>query len=314
MTEKRERDAERGLEGDLRAYRTVTDRDLPSLQDTARMLRPSSAGPSPRHIEEGFWMKSRRFLSVRPALTAVGALLVVAAILGIVPISYERTTGHQVTLALTGPALDATSLEKVARELKSSLGAQQVHVSTAGGPAEIVAQVASRRGQEVARTAQAFAAALGAKGMNFNVEVTPQKERVSSNMYALAMDRAIELNIDRTGKTPAQIEADIRAQLEAAGIQNPQVQVTQEGNQTQVQIHANSSDPQAGERQFNVNLKGDGTDPMHAQLHRFEVKRTPGMTDADVRADIERQMREAGVQGTVTVENGKVQIKVDKHQ
>jgi hypothetical protein len=318
MNENRKSDMERVVERDLHAYRSVTERELPSLDDTARLLRARAAGPRPRESEEGFWMKNRRFLHARPGLTLAAALVVVALVLGIVPISYERTTGHDVALTLAGTSLDAQTVTKIASQFKGALGAENVRIAMTGaegaGTTDIVGRVDGRRGAAVERTARAFASALGSKGIASRVEVTPVKERVSSNVYALAMSRAIELRIDRAGRTPAQMEADIRAQLEAAGIENPTVSVTQAGDQTSVKVVAKSSSPADGEREINLQLNAGGSAPLDAKLQRFEVKRTPGMTDADVKAEVERQMREAGVEGEVTVENGEVRVKVEQHE
>jgi hypothetical protein len=296
---------------DLRAYRDRADRGLPTIDDTARLLR-SHAG------EEGFWMKSRRLLNARPALTVAGALVVIALVLGVVPISYEQTTGQDVALKLagaTGASFDAAMVSKIAAQFKSALGAEKASVMLTGGAeagASIVARVGGNRGGVARRTAQAFAQALAGKGIGARVEVTPVRQRVSSSVAAYAMSKAIELRIERAGKTPAQMEADLRAQLEAAGIQNPQVTVTQEGDKTNVTVQANSSSPADGDREIKLELHAGGTDDMKASLNRIEVERKPGMTDADVKAEVERQMREAGVQGEVTVTDGRIEIQVHK--
>lgn len=314
MTEHRESDAGRRLARDLEAFRAMTARDLPDLDDTARAL----AGPRPRDTREDWFMRSIRFLRARPWITTAAATAALAAVLLLVPMSYERTTGHDVTMALSGN-LDRGSLEKIAGEMKKALGADGVRVTRlgdAGSPkTELAVTTPSRSRSEVEAKAAAFARELGLRGMNAEARVTPRREKVSTTLYAMAVDRVIELRIERAGRTPDQIAADIRAQLEAAGIQNPTVQVSQNGDQTQIQIQANDQGSDGeGPREFRVNVKGDGTQPLDAQLHRFEVHRTPGMSDAEVKADIARQMREAGVEGTVTVQNGEVRIEAKKRE
>jgi hypothetical protein len=74
-----------------------------------------------------------------------------------------------------------------------------------------------------------------------------------------------------------------------------------EGDQTQVQIQAGSSSLEGGQK-FDIKRIGRNDQPLDASLHRFEVERKPGMTDADVKADVERQMREADVEGAATIE------------
>jgi hypothetical protein len=315
MTAHRERDAERAVERDLHAYCHVTDRDLPGVHDTARLLEHAAARTPNDSTREGFWMKSFIKVQARPWLATAVAVGLVAAILGIVPVSYTRTVGHEVTLQLATPAPEGAALRKIAAELRTALHADAVHVSRklddGRGTAALVASVPARNGREVQRTATAFAAALAQRGIGATARVQPRTERISTNVYAVAMERAIELRIERSGKTPAQIEADIRAQLEAAGIQNPQVEVSQEGDETKVKIEAHGTGG-GEEKKFDIQLRGSGDQPLDATVHQFRVERKPGMTDADVRAEIERQMRDAGVQGQVTVENGKVEVKVEK--
>ncbi len=314
MNENGQPDVERAVERDLRAYRSRTDRGLPSVEDTARQLRARCAGPGSRDSEEGFWMRSRKLLSARPALTVAGALAIVAVVLGIVPVSYECTTGQDVTLTLPGAGIDPPTVDRIAGQLKNALGAENVSFTMGDGAdaTAITARVPGGRGAVAQRTAQAFASALGSKGIASRVEVRPVRERVSTSVYAYAMSRVIELRVDQAGRTPAQMEADLRAQLEAAGIRNSKVSVTQQGDQTSAKVEAQFSGPDQGEREIRLELNADGSKPLEAKVQQFEVKRTPGMTDADIKADVERQMREAGVQGEVTVTNGQIEIKVLK--
>ena len=309
MSERRKNELER----DLESLRNVTDRDLPSIHHMARTLAAQAAVRIRRPVEEGFWMRSRRSLSARPGLSAAVAVVLVAVVLGIVPVSYERTVGHEVTLSLAAPAPAAPAIDRIATEFERALGAGDVRVTPGlgSGGATLAARVSGRSEKNVGRTATAFANALRAQGIAADARVTPRVQRVSSNLIARAMDRAIELRIERAGRSPAEIEADVRAQLEAAGLQNPQVRVTQDGDQTRVEIHSDSQDA-AGERKIEVHLQATGDETLTPRLHPFHVERKPGMTDADVRAEIERQMREAGVQGDVSVENGKVEVKIRK--
>ena len=315
MIDDRSHEADRALERDLQTYKTSTDRDLPDIDTTARVLRDHAEGLRAIH-EESMTMKIRRFVTRRPALAVAGALAVVAVVLGVVPVSYERTTGHDVTLTLEAPRGDAAFVSTVADRFGALLGADDLRVSRAAPDGDAIvlrASVPSRRGAEIERKADAFAAALGEKGIAATVSVTPVKERISSSLYAYAMQTVIELRVDVAGRTAEEIEADVRAQLEAAGIENPDVQVSRDGDRTEVRIQADDEvEGQDRDRQFNLTMKG--SDTLNARLHEFRVERRPGMTDADVKAEIERQMREAGVEGEVTVENGRVEIQAHKEQ
>ena len=48
-------------------------------------------------------------------------------------------------------------------------------------------------------------------------EVEPVTERVTGNVYAMAANEIVEIRIDSEGLTDEEIEAEIRAQIEAAG-------------------------------------------------------------------------------------------------
>jgi hypothetical protein len=310
MAEHREHEADRILSRDLQALRAATNRDLPTIHDSARLARRAT------DTREGLFMKGIRFFGLRPILTTVVATAAVLTILFVIPISYQRTVGQDVTLTLAQAPQDAQALAGIAQEMKATFGAEGVRVmreaSPAGTSVAFHAMTPVRSHSKADLTAQAFAAALRSKGFDAKTEVTPRTQRVATNVYAWALD-PIQLHIDRNGRSAGDIEADIRRQLESAGVQNAQVHVTQDGDQTQVKIEAHDQEGQA-KRDFDIQLDGRGTGSMDPTIHRFEVKRTPGMTDADVKADIERQMRDAGVDGTVTVENGEVKVEVHKRQ
>ncbi len=291
------------LRADLEALRSVSARDLPTFEETTRAV----AAERSRHTREGFLMSTLRQSRTRPWLSTAIAVAALAAIMLVVPISYERTIGHSVALQVAAPALDSAAATRIAHELSTALGATNVNMTSDDAGYRIDAQVPSHSAKGVTRVASAFAAELTARGLTAQATVTPRTERVSSSVYAMARDR-LEIRVDRGGKTPAQLEADIRAQLEAAGLTNPDVHVTYDGNQTQVQIHAgdgaggtNPASGTAGKLDLDVKTPG----PNQRQI---KVEHAAGMTDADLKAEIERQMREQGINATVTVQNGEVRV------
>lgn len=316
MTEHRETPAGMRVARDLEALRAVTARDIPRLEDTATALHRRAA----HDTREGWLMKGMNWMKARPLIASATATAAIAAALLVVPISWQKTVGHEVKLAIAG-AVDPAAMQAIAKELRTAVDATGVKVArledNGRTTTEFRAASGSRAGRQLQAKASAFAKALGERGIDAVASVTPRREKVSTNLYAYAADQAVTLRIDRTGKTPAELEADIRAQLEAAGLPDANVSVTQNGDETRVQIeaHSESTDGEAHEqRQFRVELGGHGDAPMDAQLHRFEVNRTPDMTDADVKAEIERQMREAGLDGTVTVENGRIEVRCEREE
>src|SRR3989442_9371509 len=115
MTEKRSDAADDVLAADLQVLRRETDRDLPTLQDTARRLAAQATAPRPSR--KGWIMKSVLFLRLRPWLATAAATVAVLAILFVIPISYERTTGHDVILTLSGPGVGPETLAQLSHGL-----------------------------------------------------------------------------------------------------------------------------------------------------------------------------------------------------
>jgi hypothetical protein len=299
--------AERTLHEDLRALRAASLRDLPTLEQTARLSREMRAG----HQPGGFLMSSFRFLRTRPwPATALAAAAIAAALL-LIPVSYQKTVGHDVTLTVAAPGLDVGQIQKIAAEFKTALHAASLSVrqEDGGGPV-LTARVPGRSDAALRRVADAFSRELTARGIAASARITPRTERVLGNVYAFARDNIIEIRVSSEGKTPEQVEADIRSQLEAAGIENPTVEYRREGNQTTLKVEmtrtaADGADTTCPE----VRVSVDGHEP-GPNDHRCEVRvrRTPGMTDADVIADVQNQLQAQGIDAEVTMENGKIQI------
>lgn len=240
----------------------------------------------------------------RPWLApAFGAALV--ALILLVPFSYQKTTGYDVSLDLSGPAA-AGAAATLAPSLAKSLGASSASM-TAGGNDGVTlqARVPLLKAAGLATRANAFAAALTARGIPARARVTPVVETVSGNLYAMSRDRAIDINIQADGKTAAEIEAQIRDQLQAEGISNAEVAVTQQGGQTQIQITAHP-DPNTKEcdlNQVNVNVAGGSSDRKQATI-RMDCGHP--MTDAEIEASLESQLRAQGTEVDAVVRDGKV--------
>jgi hypothetical protein len=249
-----------------------------------------------------------------PAATVIAALL--AAILFFVPVSYQKTVGQDATLTLAAPGLDRDQVKKIASEFKTALHAAGLSVTEEAGSGPVLtARVPRRSATSVTRVAQAFAADLTRRGIASTARVTPRVERALGSVCAYALDNIINIRVTSDGKTPEQIAAEIRDQLEAAGIENPTVEYGKEGDRTSLMITMQR--PATGCDsgavccpKVNVTVDGrepgdDGTEGPRAEIR---VRRTAGMTDEDVIADVERQLREQGVDAEVTMEDGQLAI------
>jgi hypothetical protein len=312
------------------------------------VVRSARVRRSARTWEE--WLMST--LQNAKARSWLGAALaggLAAIALLVIPISYEKTTGHSVKLEVSGPGLSVDGAMGIARQLKSVLGDARVSLSadeTSGGTHYTMsATVPAEMGARASAVAQAFAGTLTAKGYLASAETHAIKERVSSNVYAYARDRVIQVSLD--GKTAAQIQAEIQKGLADAGITDAQVSVTQEGNPHEMGIKIQAEHiAKAGEAKsaeepkeipqlvltkngapvgegkgFQVRIakmRGpDGTTlvldvTQDGKAAQAKVAHSEGMADAALAAAIQEQLDHAGLSVTVAVKDGGVEIKPKK--
>lgn len=293
---------DRRIASDHEALRATTIRTLPTLDDTTRAVQPRRAlDPS-----EALIMSSVRSFFARPwAPVAVGAAVVLAA-LAVIPIDYSRTTGYDVRLSLAGSHLSDASVQKVGDAFMKALHATNLNTNS-GAQTVLVASVPSTARGEVNAAAQAFAHELTQKGIAASCVVTPRVEHFSGNAYAALAGAVLDLNINATGKSDADIAADIRSQLSDAGFTDSDVQVTTTGGQRQVVMHM---EPGAG-TPSDVNVKiNDDNAPAGADHHEAKVMMhegdMAGLTDDQIAQKIVDQLHAQGVEAEVVVQNGKV--------
>lgn len=321
---------------DLRALREASARDLPPLPSGAATSRTR---PRPgRHWKELFvstiHSPARRWL-------ATGIAVAVLALAGLViPISYDRVTGHDVAIEVSN--LSPDQIPAIVGGLEAALGAGAVKVTAADageGPVVTFAtSVPASRGVDAGAVASTFARELESRGFRAAATATPVRERVSSNVYAYARD--VVVRVETSGKTAAQIEAEIRQRLAAEGLSGTQVSVTDEaGGMRKVRIeqHAVAGDGQAPPPPENLKLEltKDGrtvaADPngISVEVKRLkgptgtslalgvttggrtvpvEIANVDGMSDAALGAAVRAELAKQGLDLKVTVENGSFQI------
>lgn len=327
------------LSADLRALRDHSARDLPPLAHIVDSVRPRRARAASTWKERCMSVLEAKQNRPWVAVAAVAAVVVAALV---IPISYERTTAHRVSLALAG-VTDPVQTKSIATELKSALHADQVAARLEienGSPTltlETSVPVASK--VDVAAVAQAFAKNLRERGYQATASVEPVRERVSGSVYAYAQDLVIRVSTD--GKTAAQIESEIRQRFADAGIPDAKVSVTDEGaNQRKVTLEVerqkDGTSAEAEPAPIRLELTKDGQTlggagtsvevrkiktPTGTTLQldvnkagkttAIEVPNVDTMSDAAIKAAIETQLRQAGFDNVeVTVTSGKVQVEV----
>ena len=272
----------------------------------------------------------------RPWLVTLLAAVVVAVALLAVPVSYERTTGHQVDLTIAG-ALEPARLGPIAGQFKAALGAGPVEVRIENGNTVLSAFLPKSARSFSPALAQAFAKELSAKGYHATASTETVKEKTSGNVYAFAAEQVIR--IEGTNKTAAQLESEIRQRLSQAGVPDAQVKVTDQpggGRNIEVtmerqRVGASSvPEPQVPTIQITKNgmpVEGegleirvekmktaDGTETMKveavqgARTATATIKNPGSLGDAGLAAEIQRQLSAQGITGNIRVQNGRISV------
>jgi hypothetical protein len=320
------------IDHDLDALRRLSVQEPPALEASLSAARRAAGAP-----RKGFTM-AFQFVKKRPALaTALGVILVAAGLL-VIPISYERTVGYDVALTLAGGNLPEAQVREIARNFKETLGAADVNVTAAMANGRPSYRLAASAARDVRGNAAAFAKELAALGYAAQVEATPRKETVSTNVYAYAMGQVITISTD--GKSAAQLESEIRARLLAGGVSQADVSVTDvAGGGRNVKIMANHT-AAAGTGQVEIPevvLTKDGK-PVHVsdavqvmkkkdasgamslvvavtvkgKATTVEIPNAGALGDAALAAEIQSRLLAAGLDAVVTVHGD--EIKVEKRQ
>jgi len=297
---------------DFEALRAASRRRLPTFAETAR----SFAETMRKREERGVVMKVLYGWRARPRLATFAVGTLVADAFLVVPISFDRTVGHEVSFTLAGFEAGSGTVTEIAKEMGGVLGAEKLEVrlaasadagvSGAAPEHRLVARIAERSGKKAEAAASAYAAALATRGIAADFAVAPVRERVRSNVYLAAANSII--NLRTAGRSAEEIASDLRSQLESAGVTGAEIDVTSDEDCAKVCVRVPGENCESlPEIQCEIGDAPDG------RAVKIKMCRTPGMTDADVIADIERQLAEQGLSGTVTLDGtGCPKIELDE--
>jgi hypothetical protein len=208
----------------------------------------------------------------KPLFVTAAAAAVVVAVL-VFPVPYSRVAGYELTVT-------------------SAKG----RVAKIRVPAKNAAQ-AERRAAELRKS--------GA-----TVVVAARTERVWGSVYAMAKDKLLDVHVDLDGRTDAQVADDIKSQLAAGGWSADDVTVQRSDDGSTVQIEAQDGNG----RQMKVVRKASGGNEktMDFQLGGIDDEREPGMTDAQLRDKIVKQLQARGLDPDVTVDGSRIEIRAKK--
>ena len=126
----------------------------------------------------------------------------------------------------------------------------------------------------------------------------------------MAKDKLLDVHVDLDGKTDAQVADDIRAQLANGGWTADDVQVQRSADGSSVTIDAQDNNG----RVMKVVRKASGGSEKNLdfQVGGIDDEREPGMTDAQLRDKIVQQLKARGLDGDVTVDGDKIEIRASK--
>jgi hypothetical protein len=329
---------------DLRSLASVRAQDLPSVHDTiraAQKLRPDP-GLEPNGIRR-ILMQALGFIRTRPLVAAATMALVLVIASMVIPVSYDRVTGHDVALTLSSGDLPMEQVAGIAKAMKARLGAGSVSVQADAGNSGtsfvLNATAADRSRAELAEATSGLVRDLAAKGVSASVSVAPHKERVRYPVAAYAWDQIIQISID--GKSAAQLEDEIRQRLAQAGVPDAQVSVTdgpQGGRNVSLKVErlrttndpaeprepmpqlvlTKDGAPLGGANATKVQLQKrktpDGAVTLVADVAangkaaKIEVPNIQSMSDSELASTLQAKFREAGLNVNVTVTNGELKI------
>lgn len=250
---------------------------------------------------------TKLFLGVRgnPWLTPlVGAGLAAAVML--FPVSYDQTTAYDVRVAIVEAEVRPEQVQKIAAEMKRALNADLINVMSTDGRLELVARVPAGKAAGLAAVTKAFAGELAARHLEARTTLTPVVTKVQGNVYAMATSRTININIQRDGRTDAQIAEEIKNQLHAAGLDVDNVEFQQDGNKETLKVMMENCGPGSGGAEHpEINLTVDGREPQGNRV-ALRIEKQPGDTDETIRQRVLDQLRAQGVEAEVVIRDGKV--------
>lgn len=320
----------RSIEKDLSALDARSRLHPPSLERTIQTLSRKE------RVKEERFMGWNGFLKAHARLAmAAGAALVAGALL-LVPVSYDKVVGHEVALSVNGAGLDDETVRGIAGELKEALGAEGVGVDAAMDNGSVIyTYTAKTPATRAGSVAESFVRALETRGIEAASAVSPIKERVSGNVYAMAANSVVAISID--GKSEAELEAEIAAQLAAAGI-DADVSVNIEGDdRMEVDIRA-EFEGEAGEEPVEpqIVLTSEGA-PLEGEMETASVKvkmtedqsnnsmvvevldgdetysatvKDPGsLSDSELASRVEQLLAAQGRQVSVSAEDGRIRVR-----
>jgi hypothetical protein len=148
--------------------------------------------------------------------------------------------------------------------------------------------------------------------VNGTTRVVPRTKRVWGTVYAAVKQKLLTLHVDTDGKTDEQIADDVRAQMGAQGWTADDVQVQRTADSSSLEIDGADGN---GHKMKIVRKASGGPDhAMDIEVGGLDETREDGMTDAQLRDKILKQLKERGLDGDVVVDGNRIEIRASRQQ
>jgi hypothetical protein len=139
------------------------------------------------------------------------------------------------------------------------------------------------------------------------VSLEARTELAWRTVYAMARETLLRVDVDMNGKSDAEVEAAIVAQLEAQGVTPAHVEV-QRGNDSSF-VSVGIDEPEGRHVEVMQRKAGPGADRVDIQVEPIDETREPGMTDEQFRDKLVQQFRARGIDAEVTVDGERVEVR-----
>ena len=234
-------------------------------------------------------------LRSRPKLSFALGTLALAAVLLVIPVPYSRTVGYELAIDVEAGKDTAAKVEReLARRLHSRDG--QVVKRQGGYRVSVPWRGASQTAASA--TADAFVKSLAGRGITARASVTPVTARVTGNVYAMARDKVLRLDIDEEASAD-EIADSVRQQLDEAGI-SASVDV-QEGEGVSV-VTVQTDDPSV---LYGLEVNGA------SWVEHLDVQLDEGETHEEVVRRLKERLEALGISADVQFVDGKLSVKVN---
>ncbi len=275
------------LTRDMNAWAKWTESQLPDIADTRRQLVAAAREPEPRERRR----TQRRWI-------AAVAIALVALVL-LIPLPVERSVGRDVSVTLSAPELAQDRVAQIARVFQYSL-ASNTSTTTEAEPGTFVITTRTTHSRlTVDDLTGALRELLESSGLAVDIQIIEAYEIVRQSVYAHITDRHLVLEAPHE-RSAEEIQADLRAQLDNAGLSHLPVEVNERTKGSQRTLEIKVGDDQARLDELGIDLRFKDAIMLDVEDARGDDER--------MSAEIKRQLRALGIDVEVEVNGKEIQI------